>query len=92
MKHRCLNPNAKKYADYGGRGIKICDRWLESFENFYRDMGERPSKKHSIDRIDNNGNYCPENCRWVTMKEQARNKRTNRTMLYNGKKICVSLL
>lgn len=82
---RCLNPNDKNYKDYGGRGIKVCDRWLNSFENFLADMGSRPTIKHSVDRIDVNGDYCPENCRWATPKEQCNNKRTNIRVAYNGK-------
>ncbi len=84
MRDRCLNPKCKFYIDYGGRGIKICDRWLESFENFYEDMGPRPSNKHSIDRIDNNGNYCKENCKWSTTIEQCNNRRTNRMIEFNN--------
>lgn len=74
MISRCTNKNNKRYYRYGARGIDVCDRWMESFENFYKDMGERPSKKHQIDRIDNNGNYEPGNCHWALPYENAINK------------------
>lgn len=75
IKYRCYNKNEKRYADYGGRGIKMCDRWLESFDNFYEDMGDKPTPKHSLDRIDVNGNYEPSNCRWADTFTQAQNTR-----------------
>jgi len=78
MKDRCFNPNHSRYSDWGGRGITVCDRWKNSFKNFLADMGMKPSPKHSIDRIDNDGDYCPENCRWATRVEQENNKSTNR--------------
>ncbi len=78
MVQRCTNPRNHKFPDYGGRGISVCDRWRDSFEAFYVDMGPRPSVTHSIDRIDVDGNYEPGNCRWATPTEQANNTRKNK--------------
>ena len=80
LRDRCTNPKNVHFNRYGGRGITFCDRW-KSFENFLSDMGKAPSQKHSIDRIDNDGNYCPENCRWATQHEQL----LNSTKSFNAK-------
>ena len=82
MISRCKNPKNKDFALYGGRGINVCERWTDP-KNFAEDMGEKPPG-HSLDRIDSNGNYCPENCRWATTMEQGANKRTNRMIELNG--------
>ena len=79
MKNRCTNPNYELYHRYGGRGIKVCDEWFNSFETFLKDMGKKPSKEHSIDRINNDLGYNKENCKWATKEEQANN--TKNTML-----------
>jgi hypothetical protein len=85
IKSRCYNPNVPEYDRYGGRGISVCSRWLESFDNFLSDMGPRPSASHSIDRFpDNDGNYEPGNCRWATNKEQNNNTRANRKIAIEG--------
>ena len=93
---RCTNPKDHRFAYYGGRGVYVCERWLGSFPAFLADMGERPSPRHSIDRKDNSGSYTcglcdqcrdrnqPANCRWATLTEQARNKRNNRLITFQG--------
>lgn len=95
MMRRCTSPSARNYHRYGGRGIKICDRWLKEnhgFENFVNDMGVRPSRAHTLDRIDVNGDYCPENCRWATWKEQENNRRNNNLIGFDGGFVTVSQL
>lgn len=89
MKRRCYDKNNKAYIRYGNKGITVCDRWLKSFENFYEDMGEPPTTKHTIDRIDNNGNYEPSNCRWATQKQQNRNYSRNIDITINNKTHCL---
>lgn len=90
MRKRCYDRDYKQYADYGGRGITVCDRWRESYENFLTDMGRRPSPQHQLDREKNDGPYSPDNCRWVTRKEQARNKRNNRLITHGGRTQCLA--
>ena len=89
MKSRCLNKNHKSYSSYGGRGINVCNRWM-IFENFYQDMGERPSKNHSLDRVDNNGDYTPENCRWADRYQQQSNRRTNHYITFSGETMTIA--
>lgn len=90
MKSRCYNKNNIGYHRYGGRGISVCDSWLK-FENFFDDMGDVP-KGMTLDRIDNNGNYCKKNCKWSTKEEQANNRRTSRIIEYRNKKYTLTQL
>ena len=90
MKKRCYDDSDISFARYGGRNINVCDEWLNSFDKFLEDMGTRPSKQHSIDRIDNNLGYSKENCKWSTAKEQANNKENNRIIEHNGLSMTIS--
>lgn len=87
---RCTNPELPAFKHYGNRGISVCRRWTESFDDFVSDIGPRPSFKHSIDRIDVNGNYEPSNCRWADRKQQNRNTRGNRIIEIDGRKNCIA--
>ncbi len=88
MIHRCLNPKNSNYPNYGGRGIKVTQNWVDGFENFFKDMGPKPDPDFSIDRCNNDGNYCPHNCRWADRKTQSNNRR--QTRLKNNKKVASS--
>ena len=93
MKNRCHNPKCNRYANYGGKGVKICERWLgeNGFKNFVADMGLKPTSGHSIDRFPNHsGNYEPENCRWATRVEQQNNRDDNRILTHNGESLTAS--
>lgn len=83
MKSRCQNPDDASYYSYGGRGIKVCERWTDSFINFFFDMGKRP-KGYEIDRMDNEDNYCPKNCRWVPKNTNLNNRRDSNKVIWNG--------
>ena len=83
MRRRCYKKYRRDYNRYGGRGIRVCKEWKDSFEQFYKDMGD-PPEGHTLDRIDNDGNYCKENCKWSTVKEQSRNKRHSLYVTSNG--------
>lgn len=89
MRDRCYNASDKRYKDYGARGISVNPEWRPDFRNFLRDMGPRPPGT-SLDRVDNNGDYCKWNCRWATAKEQARNTRSNRMLVIGGVTKCIS--
>jgi hypothetical protein len=78
MRARCYQPSMRQFRDYGGRGIKVCPQWLNSFTQFFKDMGPKPTAKHTLEREDVNGDYGPDNCKWATWKEQAWNKRVRR--------------
>ncbi len=89
MKRRCYNSRYREYHNYGGRGISICERWRESFVNFLKDIGPKPFSEATIDRIDNDGDYEPGNCRWATKLEQGQNTRKARMLTHNGKTMCL---
>lgn len=90
LKKRCLLEDNASYIHYGARGIKVCKEWLNSFETFLNDMGLKPTPKHTIERIDVNGNYEKSNCKWATWQEQQRNRRNNRLVEWGGKIKCIS--
>jgi hypothetical protein len=84
MKQRCNNPTCRYYKDYGARGITVCESWANSFEKFLSDMGSRPSKNHTIERVNNGGNYEPSNCEWATRQSQSYNRRTSKMLVFNS--------
>lgn len=90
MRQRCTNENNPSFSNYGARGIKVCGRWIASFDNFYKDMGPRPSNKHTLERIDNNKGYSPENCCWATRSDQSRNRRATVYVQYQGERLCLT--
>ncbi len=90
LKDRCCNQNNKRYKNYGGRGITVCERWLHSFENFIADVGLRPSPKHTIERRENDKPYSPDNCRWATNQEQQQNKSNNHLLTYNNETLTIT--
>jgi hypothetical protein len=89
MRARVYNPNANAYHRYGGRGIKVCPRW-DSFDAFLKDMGKKPSARHSLDRRDNDGDYCPENCQWALPHDQSNNRKNNTRITFGGKTLTVT--
>jgi hypothetical protein len=91
MKQRCHNPNSASYERYGAVGVRVCERWIESFASFYKDMGPRPSNQHSVERIENSQGYCPGNCKWATAKEQANNTKNNLVISAFGKTKTLSM-
>lgn len=90
LRRRCYEPGTKSYADYGAKGIIVCERWLNSFENFFADMGPKPTPQHTIERRDGKGNYDPDNCCWATRVEQNRNKSNNVYVTVNGVRRCIA--
>ena len=90
MRYRCTRPQCTFFHNYGGRGITVCDRWMHSFANFLADVGPRPSKGHTLERVDNARGYEPGNVRWATMLEQAKNRRTNRRVMINGETLILA--
>jgi hypothetical protein len=90
MIQRCTHPTHQSYANYGGRGITVCERWKNSYTDFLSDVGRRPSEKHSLDRIKNDLGYYPDNVKWSTPAEQVRNSRVARNLTYNGETMCVT--